>query len=259
MAVKQEPETRTLEQGDIYFVYTPRVHSPGQETQVEGLEDIQRTYIILSVRGAQLYRRIVVGRKRLPDVERGRERLWGFVDIVGQRPEKVEDELEETRYETATRGERVRPEARPAGEGVYRIVQHGNHNHLVYALELPKEPGPVQHELKIEPEASYIFSVKNPEASSPPGVGLTTDQKADYPARLEGKFHGRRFLPAEPELLNREGAEVLLIASSEDPQEELGIELHPEPENEWSADIFNDLRMDKSQHPIEPLFTGEWR
>jgi hypothetical protein len=181
------------------------------------------------------------------------------VDIVGQRPEKVEDELEETRYETATRGERVRPEARPAGEGVYRILQHGNHNHLIYALELPKEPGPVQRELNIEPEASYIFSVKNPEASSPPGVGLTPWQKVNYPGPLEEKFHGRRFLPAEPALLNYEGTEVLLIAASEDPREELGIELHPEPETEWSADIFNDLRMEKSRHPIEPLFTGEWR
>lgn len=60
----------------------------------------------------------------------------------------------ELRYETETRGERVRPEVRPAGEGIYRIVVHGNYNHLIYALELPKEPGPVQQELSIEPEAS---------------------------------------------------------------------------------------------------------
>lgn len=73
MSVKQEPESRTLERGDIYFVYTPRVHSPGEETDVEGLEDIERTYMILSVRGTRLYRRIVVGFKRMPDVERGGE------------------------------------------------------------------------------------------------------------------------------------------------------------------------------------------
>ena len=90
----------------------------------------------------------------------------------------------------------MRPEARPAGEGVYRIVQDGNHNHFIYALELPQEPGPVQQELNIEPEASYIFSVNNPEASSPPGVGLTPKQKVDYPERLQAKFQGRRFLPA---------------------------------------------------------------
>lgn len=259
MAERNEPQARTLERGNIYFVYTPRVHSPGEETKVESIEDIERTYMILSVLGPRRYRRIVLGRKRMPDVEQGHERFWGFVDIVGKRPEKVENELEQVHYETATRGERVRPEARPAGEGIYRIVEHGNHNHLIYALELPQEPGSAQQELNIEPEASYIFSVKNPEAPSPPGVGLTSKQKTDYPEHLEAKFHGRRFLPAEPELLDYEGVEVMLIAASERPDEELGIELHPRRESEWSADIFKDLHMEKSEHPIEPLFTGEWR
>lgn len=259
MAERNGPYTKTLEHGNIYFAYNPRVHSPGEETEVEGVEDIERTYMILSVHGQRRYRRIVVGRKRMPDVEQGHERFWGFIDVVGPRPEKVEDELEDVHYETATRGERVRPDARPAGEGVYRIVEHGKHNNLIYALELPEQPGPVQRELNIEPEASYVFSVKNPEASSPLGVGLTSKQKADYPEHLETKFQGRRFLPADPELLNYEGVEVLLIAASESPEEELGIELHPQRESEWSADIFKDLRMDRSGHPTEPLFTGAWR
>jgi hypothetical protein len=259
MPQRNDPETRTLEEGNIYFVYTPRVHSPGEEEKVGSAEDIERTYIILSAQKQPRYRRIVLGRKKLPDVHAGGQRFWGFVDIVGKQPEKVEHELEEVTYETATRGERVRPEARPAGEGVYRIVQHGNHNHLIYALELPKQPGPVQKELNIEPEASYIFSVKNPEASSPPGVGLGSRQKVHYPERLESKFRSRRFLPAEPELLDYEGVEVLLIGSSENPEEELGIQLQPQPENEWSADIFADLRMRRSQHPVEPLLSGEWR
>jgi hypothetical protein len=54
-------------------------------------------------------------------------------------------------------------------------------------------------------------------------------------------------------------AEVLLIGTSEGPKAELGIELRPEPESELTADVFKDLRMEKSQHPTEPLFTGEWR
>ena len=259
MSQPTDPQTQTLEEGNIYFVYTPRVHGPGEESTVTSAEDIERTFIILSARGQRRYRRIVVGRKKLPEIQNGGQRFWGFVDIVGEQPDRVEHELEEARYATATRGERVRPAARPAGEGIYRIVQHENHNHLIYALELPDEPGPAQKELNIEPEASYIFSVKNPEAGSPPGVGLGPRQKAHYPEHLESRFRGRRFLPAEPELLDYEGVEVLLIGSSENPQEELGIELRPEPENEWSADIFTDLRMRRSQHPVEPLFTGEWR
>jgi hypothetical protein len=259
MPQRDKRQAKTLEQGEIYFLYTPRVHSPREETKVEGIDDIERTYMILSVRGERRYRRIVLGRKKLPDVHARGERFWGFVDIVGKHPEKVERELEEVTYETATRGTRVRPEARPAGEGIYRIVQHGNHNHLIYALELPEEPGPVQQQLNIAPEASYILSVKNPEASSPPGVGLDASQRVEYPNPLEAKFQGRRFIPAEPELLDYEGVEVLLIGASESPDEELGIQLNPEPESEWSADIFKDLHLERSRHPVEPLFTGEWR
>src|SRR5436190_23081860 len=121
MSQQNDFETTTLEDGNIYFFYTPRVHSPGEEAIVRSAKDIERTYIILSVQGHRRYRRIVVGRKKLPDVEdAGGQRFWGFVDIVGERPEKVEQELEEIRYGTATRGERGRPEARPAGEGGYR-------------------------------------------------------------------------------------------------------------------------------------------
>jgi hypothetical protein len=58
-------------------------------------------------------------------------------------------------------------------------------------------------------------------------------------------------------LLNYEGVEVLFIGSTEDPQAELGIELHPQPESEWTADVVRDLRMDKSQHRTEPLIKGE--
>jgi hypothetical protein len=255
---KEQPEAETLERGNIYFAYRPKVSEPGEEVRVKGLGEVERTYIILSVIGRRMYRRIVVGRKKLPDVEGGGERFWGVVDLVGGNPEKIEDELDEEVYGTKTRGERKMPAARPAGEGVYRIVAHGNHTHLIYALELPKKPGPVQKELNIEPEASYIISVKNPEKGSPPQAGLSRGQKVDYPKHLQEKFASRRFINAEPELLDHEGAEVVLVGAREDPERELDLKLHPQSESEWTADIFKDLRMEKSEHPLEPLFKGQW-
>jgi hypothetical protein len=36
---------------------------------------------------------------------------------------------------TLTRGIRVQPEARPAGEGRYAIADHAGHTHLAYVLE----------------------------------------------------------------------------------------------------------------------------
>ena len=47
------------------------------------------------------------------------------------------------------------------------------------------------------------------------------------------------------------------IGASADISEELGIELDPATETEDTAEL-NDLRMRKSRHPIEPLFTEKW-
>ena len=55
--------------------------------------------------------------------------------------EKVEDALDRQQYETKTRGERVRPEARRAGEGVYVLARHGDHTHLAYDVLLTKKSG----------------------------------------------------------------------------------------------------------------------
>jgi hypothetical protein len=248
--------TQVLERGNIYFVYRPKV----QEEMPEGLEDVQRTYVVLSPYGKRRHRLIVLGQKHLPEIREGGERVWGYVNKVGREPREIEDELEQETYGTKTRGERVRPAARPAGEGIYAIVRHGDHTHLAYALELPPRPGKVQGELEIGPEGSYVLSVKNPERPSPPGVGLRGDRKADFPEHLQGRFRGRRFMDVDPpELLDYEGAEVLLVGAAEDVSDELGIRLDPQRETADTAEIFNQFKLERDQHPTEPLFRGEWR
>jgi hypothetical protein len=171
----------------------------------------------------------------------------------------VTEALTPETYRTKTRGERTQPAARPAGEGVYAIVRHGDHVHLVYALELPAKPGAVQDELNIEGEGSYIFSVKNPEAPAAPGAGLDEPRQASFPKALQERFRGRRFVEVDPpDLLDYEGAEVLLIGASDDVSEALGVQLHPQEETAATAEIFKDLRLQRSQHPMKPLFEGAW-
>ena len=244
-----------LERGNIYFAYRPRV----EQSAAGGIEDVQRFFMILSPHGRKQYRLIVIGRKRLPEIGVQHERNWGFVQKVGRRPEDVENELEAFDYSTKTRGERHLSPARPAGEGVYAIVRHGDHTHLAYALELPREPGPVQQELKIEPQASYILTVKNSEEPSPPDVGLEEEQQPQFPVDLTARFRKRRFAPADPpDFLDREGTEIILIGADEDVRGELGISLDPEHETMDTAEIFRDLHMERSKHPLEPLFQGKW-
>jgi hypothetical protein len=189
----------------------------------------------------------------------GDRRSWGFVEKVATRAGEIEDELDPKAYGTKTRGERSLPAARPAGEGVYVVARHDDHTHLAHVLELPQKPGDVQRALNIPDEGSYVISVKNPEAPSPPGLGLDETRKARFPADLLERFRGRRFISVDPpEFLDYEGAELLLVGARKDVSTELGIELNPEHESEASAAIFSDLRIEKTLHPLEPLFSGKW-
>lgn len=256
MARKADERVETLERGDIFFFYRPRV----EEEEPESKADVQRLYMVLHPEKRERYRLAVIGRKELPDpAAGGKARYWGYVETVRKDPAAILKGLGDEEYETRTRGERHLPAARPAGEGVYRLLRHGDHTHLVYALELPKEPGEVQQELNIASEASYIISIANPQKRGRGTPGLLRQQSADYPKGLQDAFHGRKFADANPpEFLDHEGAEFLLIAASDHLRRELGGELETEDESESSADIFTDLRLDRRNRPTEPLFQGKW-
>jgi hypothetical protein len=244
-----------LESGDVFFFYRPRV---GVE-EVKGLDDVQRFFFVLSPAGKKHYRRLILGRKRLPD-PREHERAWAFVAEVADRPEDMRDDLERTAYETRTRGIRVQPEARPAGEGRYAIVDHDGHTHFAYVLELPHQPGEAQRAFGILAEASYVVAVRNPEADAPPGTGLPPRQRPTYPRALAELFGSRRFIPVNPPgLLDHAGAEIVLISAAAHVSQELGVDLSPEDEDIEDADIFRRLHVSPRELPIEPLVRGELR
>jgi hypothetical protein len=74
------------------------------------------------------------------------------------------------------------------------------------------------------------------------------------------RFRGRRFIPVEtPELLDHEGAEIVLVGASEDPESELGIELDADPERLDEAEIFSRLRLPRDDLLVDPLERGELR
>jgi hypothetical protein len=118
--------SEVLERGLIYFLYRPRV----DHEEVRGLDDVQRFHLVLRPRDRPVWRMLQVGRKRLPAVAPGHERFWAFIDKVARSPGELESELAGQTYQTKTRGQRVQPPARPAGEGCYLLVGHGAHTHL---------------------------------------------------------------------------------------------------------------------------------
>ncbi|MFP4416160.1 MAG: hypothetical protein ACLFSB_02710 [Chitinispirillaceae bacterium] len=256
MAERHKSGVETRERGDIYFFYRPKI----EQEEPHERSDVQRMYFVMSPEDRHRYRLAIVGGKRMPDPSQSATtRLWGFIDMVRKDPKSIRQELMEQTYSTKTRGRRRVPAARPFGEGVYRIVKHDGHTHLVYALELPKQEREPQHALNVEDQASYVISVKNPQRPSPRGAGLGPKQEAQYPKYLMEKFRGRKFSEVDPvEFLDHEGAEMMLVSASEDIQDELGITLDVENETKASADIFRDLHVDSNNRPTEPLFTGVW-
>ncbi|MDN5848181.1 MAG: hypothetical protein L0H63_00890 [Nitrococcus sp.] len=253
---------KILEQGNIYFMYRPKVakKAGAEDIEAEDSGDVGRFYMVLKPDGRTLYRLFVLGRKRMPNV-REHERSWGFVAMVSDDPKELEQELQGHTYSTKTRGQRQQPTTRPAGEGSYAIAAIGNRRqaHLIYVLELPRDRGEVQKELGIKTEASFALSIKNPEKGQRTAGGLKEAQQADYPKPLQERFRNRRFDTEHPELLDYEGAEIILVGARTDPEEAYGLDLEPEQEDQGTADIIKDLRMVQSRHPIEPLFRGEWR
>jgi hypothetical protein len=246
--------SRILERGDLFFFYRPRV----QTERVTELRDVQRFFFVVEPDGTKLFRRLVLGRKRLPDPA-SHERTWAFVAEVATRPEELLDELARKVYDTKSGGTRVQPEARPAGEARYAIVEHDGHTHVAYALELPRRRGEVQKALGIEREASFISAVRNPEAPAPPGTGLPRRERADFPNRLRELFRGRRFASlSPPDFLNYEGAEIVLIGAAEDAGQELGIDFDTRRERLEASDLVRDLRLRIGEDvPAEPL-KGRW-
>ncbi len=251
-----QPRTvEMLEEGDVFFFYRPRIATH----EVRGWRDVQRFYLVLAARTPlRIYRLLVVGRKKLPQLVRGQHpdrRNWAFVVLVSDDPAALRHELAAHEYETRTRGRRFVPAANPLGEGRYQLVRHRDHSELVYALELPRHIGPAQREFEIHPEASYIVAVKNPEIATP-GTPSTKHPPA-YPERLRRKFARQRWIDAEPDLLDHENAQLLLLAAhSEEVEDELGVHIDTEDERLSTAEVCRELRISCERNKVTPLLQG---
>src|ERR687887_437837 len=277
MVKKDNKESQIIEHGDIFFFYRPKV---GTE-EVEDIEDVQRFYMITSPENGDgrsseggrtknkknrqdIYRLFLVGQKQLPEIVEGKstskERNWALNTLTTSNPDDIHKELLAAEYTTETRGKRRIAAAAPAGEGKYSIIKHDGHTELAYLLELPEIPGPTQREFEIKKEASYIISVKNPNISVPGFAAFSEDNKPQYSKHLMEKFGDRRWINVEdPELLNYENTQLLLIgARKKDVEEELGIDIEEQKETERSADLFKELKIKREQVPLKPLLKGKF-
>lgn len=238
-------ETNILEQGNIFFFYKPK---KGKK-YVRQFEDIGRFYVVLKPEGSNRARYIVMGTKRMPSLA-DRERGWGMVTKVGGRGFATTSD--KPRFKTAG--------ARPSGEGVYALVRHLAHTHLVYQLELPHRLGEVQRKLHIAKQGNYVLSIKSPQIP-PPSYSNLPDTAKYYPtleSKTAGQFKGRRYMTVHtPSLLDNEGS-TLFVMGVNTTLSNLGVSVDKDKESEISADIFSSLKLNKTTHSTKPLFEGRW-
>lgn len=215
-----------LEQGDIYFFYKPS----RKADMVTGLKDVARFFVVLEPYERELPRYIVFGGKQLPEARDGGGTAWGFIQMVGGRG-----------FSTKTKIPRPRKQAsRPAGEGVYTIISHRDHTHLLYSLEIPKALGEVQRAFNIHMEGNYLL------AQRPVSVS---------PSSAEQPFSN--FRPVTLEHLNQRGTELLFIGVGTDVGR-LGLKVEGREETLATADIFERLKVNRKLHPETSLVTGKW-
>jgi len=101
------------------------------------------------------------------------------------------------------------PAATPFAEGIYAFTSTGRESHLAYQITYPEKLGDVQNELGLNDKGSYIVSVKNPNAPGP--ANATIANPAKYPENIQKKFRNLRWSPLEPEMLDYDGAQFLII------------------------------------------------
>lgn len=214
---------RRLEGGRVAFVMRPRV---------EGAAGVQSFSLLLSPDRGEIHRRIVVGKKRMPEPG-ANEREWAFIDKLARSRGELLADLGPRTYTTKTRGVRHQPGARILAQGRYAIVEHAEHAHVTYALDEDSERNELHDALNVARQGSVIAAVFNPIAKwsrqatlrygGDPDDASPFGEPSLFPEELQARFGDKRFLPLEPVFLDYEGAELVLIGAEDEVRPELAI------------------------------------
>lgn len=237
--------SRIVEKGEIYLFYRKKIDVKKPST----IDDVQRLHMVLIPDTEKKNRLLIVGKKRLPEMEKSsgsNRREWSLVVLADEKTTTIRDELLPTKYETKTKGTRREPGSVPAAEGRYVLFIHEDHTELAYKINQPKKMGKVQRELGIHQEARYIVSVKNPNIR----VRGFSNKKPKYPSSLEKKFKDLRWIDVrDSRLLDYENTQLLLIGAGKS-LKEIDIKVTGKPT------MFKKLKAEKESWPTKSLYEG---
>ncbi|HVC32743.1 MAG TPA: hypothetical protein VNL16_04460 [Chloroflexota bacterium] len=257
------PKAQILETGNALFFYRPLrgVLHPRSSDEIEHvyvalLPDDQHQHRNRLLTFAQTWYPPILPGLVLPE-----ERGWAVVTDVTRDPRRLIDAV--VRGEGSADGSTApttTPAARAAGDGRYLIARHDDHTDLAYALHQPRQLGPAQQTLLLDPQASYRVVVKEP--CVPSWIGVV--DKPTYPSALGEKFDGHVSIPLDPSsFLDYRWTQVFLFDGKSDVQTELGIALKRGLENRAEKQAFAALcveaqrvRAGSAVDLLKPLVDG---
>ncbi|HKP96694.1 MAG TPA: hypothetical protein VJ385_13125 [Fibrobacteria bacterium] len=210
-------QATVLEEGEIFFYFRPR--AGGDDPDGDG----RRLFMILHPLRKSRYRLIALGRRHTPAFKGAAPRLRASIDKVMPTLEELREALTAQEYRAGNRGNRIRPAALQAAEGIYAILKYRDDTHLIYALDQPVRDGGLLEEMGVSQEGGYTANVRNPDSVEGAGSG----RHPDFPGPLLERFQGKESIPVDPvEFLNAEGAELVLTGVMRDPSEGMGLEFN---------------------------------
>jgi hypothetical protein len=96
--------------------------------------------------------------------------------------------------------------------------------------------------------------------------------QVQYPENIQRIFQGRRFIAVtDVRMLDYKGVEVVVIGETNNLVAEFGKigeemeeeaeehELHAQELDDSDGAIFAELKLNKKEHPVEPLLFGQWK
>jgi hypothetical protein len=203
-----------LESGQCAFLYRPR------SSETRSVNDVERLHIVLQPYEQRLYRVLTLEGNRLPAVRRRGERISGTI-ALWRSPHTLQ--------QTLGTKPKLFNSARMAAEGVYCLVRHADHLHVIHTLTLPAGMGHVQRALAIERQGSYI-------------LGFASGANADESIEA---------------FLNAKQAPITFVGANEDIEHELGIDLEPLLHGHSSKELRKATGVKTLL--LEPMFAGTWR
>lgn len=243
-----------IEQGDLYFFFRSGEHAHG----IQSLSDINNFYMIMSPADEPIIRLIEIREKSLPAIpDNGQLAKSEWARIAGVSipgPNLTVEQLGSIRIAN----NRTLPPAIPVAVATYQLISLAKQTELIYFLEAPTQPGPIQDLFNIAEKASIAVRIRNPQGSAHGYPGA--EVQPDYPDVLIGEFNGQDWLPAQQsELLNYPDAQLVLTGVHHtDLEKDLGLTVQRVDAKTAIARLYQTLSLSPNIYPQMALQQGTW-